>query len=135
MMQVIRRSLQLLMLNLILLTGTAFAAEIDLGGCDLVFVDAQDDTGYYVDLNEQNFRNDNEVTARIEIVKADQNQLYLYTIYFNRRRQLYQVLKSVIADYGTREIIGGSEKPMRPVYYNANSPMYTVAEFIFHPSP
>jgi len=70
----------------------------------------------------------------VEIVQADQKRLYLYTIYFNRRRQLYQVLNSVIADYDSKTIIGGSDKALRPFYYEMKSPMGTVAEFIFHPT-
>lgn len=138
-MKVIRRSLGLLLLVWLCWAVPAGAEpvkgqEIDLGGCDFVFVDAENNTGYYVDLNEQCFRNATEVTARVQIVKADRKQLYLYTVYFNRRRQIYQVLRSVIADYDSKLIIGGTDKPMRPVFYEPTSMMGIVAEFIFNPS-
>ncbi len=100
---------------------------------DLRFVDAREDTGYYVDMNAVEIKNNNEATARVEIVKADANCLYLYTIAFNRGKKTYQILDSLMAVYDTKEKTGGSSQPMKPQSYAKGSAMDTVAEYIYSP--
>ena len=71
------------------MSGVGLAEPIDFSDMDLRFVDAQGNTGYYVDMNSVQIRNNNEATARVEIVKADANCLYLYTIAFDRGKNTY----------------------------------------------
>lgn len=109
------------------------AEPIDFSEMDLRFVDAQGNTGYYVDMNAVQIKNNNEATARVEIVKADLNCLYLYTIAFDRGKKTYQILDSVIAQYDTKEQTGGSGHPMKAQGYAPGSAMETVVEYIYSP--
>ncbi len=113
--------------------GICMATPIDFSDMDLRFVDAQGNTGYYVDMNAVEIKNNNEATARVEIVKADANCLYLYTIAFDRGKRTYQILDSVVAAYDTKEPNGGSQKPMKAQSYAKGSAMETVAEYIYSP--
>ena len=113
--------------------GLCAAEPIDFSDMDLRFVDAQGNTGYYVDMNSVSITNNNEATARVEIVKADANCLYLYTIAFDRGKRTYQILDSVVAVYDTKEITGGSGSPMKPQSYAKGSAMETVVEYVYSP--
>ena len=114
-------------------SGLCAATPIDFSDMDLRFVDAQGNTGYYVDMNAVEIKNNNEATARVEIVKADANCLYLYTIAFDRGKRTYQILDSVVAAYDTKEPNGGSQNPMKAQSYAKGSAMETVAEYIYSP--
>ena len=117
----------------LLMGGVCFAEPIDFSDMDLRFVDAQGSTGYYIDMNSVQIKNMNEATARVEIVKADANCLYLYTIAFDRGKKTYQILDSVVAAYDTKEPSGGSQKPLKAQGYAKGSAMETVAEYIYSP--
>ncbi len=118
---------------MLILGGVCAAEPIDFSEMDLRFVDAQGNTGYYVDMNAVYIKNNNEATARVEIVKADVNCLYLYTIAFDRGKKTYQILDSVIAQYDTKEQTGGSGHPMKAQGYAPGSAMETVVEYIYSP--
>ena len=109
------------------------AETVDFSEMELRFVDARENTGYYVDMNAVNIKNNNEATARVEIVKADTNCLYLYTIAFDRAKRTYQILDSVAAAYDTKEMTGGSSVPLKPQSYAKGSAMEAVAEYIYSP--
>lgn len=125
--------LPLLFAAVLTASGAAFAEPIDFSDMDLRFVDAHGETGYYVDMNSVQIKNNNEATARVEIVKADANCLYLYTIVFDRGKKTYQILDSVVAAYDTKEQTGGSSQPMKAQPYAKGSAMETVAEYIYSP--
>ena len=117
----------------IMACALCFAEPIDFSDMDLRFVDAQGSTGYYVDMNSVQIKNMNEATARVEIVKADSNCLYLYTIAFDRGKKTYQILDSIVAAYDTKEKTGGSSQPLKAQSYAKGSAMATVAEYIYSP--
>ncbi|MBP3691024.1 MAG: hypothetical protein J6I74_06840 [Schwartzia sp.] len=115
------------------MSNAGLAEPIDFADMDLRFVDAQGNTGYYVDMNSVQIKNNNEATARVEIVKADANCLYLYTIAFDRGKKTYQILDSIVAAYDTKEPTGGSQTPLKAQSYAKGSAMETVAEYIYSP--
>ena len=117
----------------IMTCSLCMAEPIDFSDMDLRFVDAQGETGYYVDMNSVQIKNMNEATARIEIVRADKNCLYLYTIAFDRGKKTYQILDSIVAVYDTKEKTGGSSQPLKAQSYAKGSAMETVAEYIYSP--
>ena len=120
---------------LLLWSAVAMAASVDMADTEMVFVDARGDTGYYVDMKSLDFQGENEVTARVEIVCADKDRLYLYRIHFDRKKRTYQILESVMAVYATKEHIGGNAMPTVVTPYAAGSPMEAVVEYIFSPMP
>lgn len=86
-----------LLVGLLFLWGSAaLAASVDVAETEMAFVDAWGDTGYYVDMKSLDFQNDHEVTARVQIVCADKDRLYLYRIHFDRKKRTYQILDSVM---------------------------------------
>lgn len=111
------------------------AASVDMADTEMVFVDARGDTGYYVDMKSLDFQNDHEVTARVQIVCADKDRLYLYRIHFDRKKRTYQILDSVMAVYTTKEPVGGNAVPTAVTPYANGSPMAAVVEYIFSPQP
>ena len=111
------------------------AASMDMADTELVFVDARGDTGYYVDMKSLEFKGEHEVTARVEIVCADKDRLYLYHIHFDRKKRTYQILDSVVAVYTTKEHIGGNAMPTVVTPYAVGSPLEAVVEYIFSPQP
>ena len=119
--------------GLLFWSAAAMAASVDVADTDMVFVDARGDTGYYVDMKSLQFQNDHEVTAKMQIVCADKDRLYLYRIHFDRKKRTYQILDSVIAVYATKEHVGGSAVPAAVTPYGAGTPMEAVAEYIFAP--
>ncbi len=125
--------LTLLLAAVLAAGGVCFAEPVDFSDMDLRFVDAQGNTGYYVDMNSVQIKNNDEATARVEIVKADANCLYLYTIAFDRGKRTYQILDSVVAAYDTKEQTGGSGTPLKAQGYAKGSAMETVAEYIYSP--
>ena len=125
-----------LLVGLLFLWGSAaLAASVDVAETEMAFVDAWGDTGYYVDMKSLDFQNDHEVTARVQIVCADKDRLYLYRIHFDRKKRTYQILDSVMAVYTTKEPVGGNAVPTAVTPYANGSPMAAVVEYIFSPQP
>ena len=121
--------------GLLFWSTAAMAASVDIADTEMVFVDARGDTGYYVDMKSLTFQSDYEVTAKVQIVCADKDRLYLYRIHFNRKKRTYQILESVMAVYATKERVGESAVPTAVTPYGAGSPMEAVVEYIFAPRP
>lgn len=120
---------------LLLWRAEALAAAVDMADMDMQFVDASGMTGYYVDMGLLDFQNDHEVTAWVEIVRADKDRLYLYRIHFDRKKRTYQILESVMAEYATKERLGDNSVPTSVTAYAPGSPMESVVEFVFSPQP
>ena len=120
----------------LLIGGTAEAAVSEwLDGAELNFVDAVDSTGYYVDMNSISILSQTESTARIAIIKADENRMFLYTAHFDRKLETYRIMHSVILQYDTKETLSLNERPMAPIKYQVNSPIARVVEYIYNPRP
>ena len=126
-----------IMLGLCLSLLTPFLAEAGtsewLYDAELQFVDAVDSTGYYVDMNSITIANPLEASARVAIIRADENRMFLYTTKFNRKLESYQILHSVILEYDSKRTLSVNEKPMAPIKYQAKSPMANIVEFIYNP--
>lgn len=102
-----------------------------LDGAELEFVDAVGSTGYYVDKKSISVANQDECVARVMIVRAADNRMYIYSTLFNRKVQTYQIFHTVVLQYDTKEELSVSERPMKPVGYMKGSPMYTIVEYIY----
>ena len=120
---------------MIFFSSVCFAETLDLSDADFVFVDARGTTGYYVDMNSLKFTGDHEVDARVEIIKAAENRLFVYSIHFDRNKRTYQILTSLNAWYDTKEKQGGSMIPLKVASYAAGSPMESIVEYMYSPQP
>ena len=92
---------------------------------------------YYLvhDMNSVNFIGNNEVDARVEIVKAAENRFFVYSIHFNREKRTYQIIDSLNGQYDTKEKTGGSMVPLQVTGYAAGSPMECIVDYIYYPQP
>ena len=96
------------------------------------FVDAEDTTGYYVDIDNVEIESPEFVKAKIAVVKANLNKMYVYNVRINHKEQTYQIISSQILEYDTRSILetNNRSRPFRP--YAAKSEMSELINFILH---
>ena len=125
---------------------------------NMQFVDANDGTGYYVDVNSIVFSEIIEkvypnpipsadpakppvilppqeetrelITARIAIVKAYTNRRYLQYVKFDPSRYTYQVLASKTQQYDTRKQLDKSDTPQPVMRYNSDSAYQAIVDFL-----
>lgn len=106
-------------------SSVAMAAE------DMRFVDANGSTGYYVDVATISFKDTNVVDADIAVIKAKENRRFIYAVEFDREKSTYQIFKSTVQAYDTKETIETSTENGGAQPYGANSPMKSMVDFIF----
>ena len=96
------------------------------------FVDAEDTTGYYVDIDSVNIESPEFVAAKIAVVKSNLNRMYVYNVRINHKEQTYQIVSSQILEYDTRSILESNNRsrPFRP--YAAKSEMSELINFILY---
>ena len=104
--------------------GTCDAAE------DMRFVDAEDDTGYYVDAASVVRVSDTERDAIVAVIKADENRRYLYRTRLNRQAGTYQFVSTRVEVYDTKEVLRTSQGMDVPQKYTPASPLRSIADFI-----
>ena len=99
---------------------------------DFKFVDAEDNTGYYVDMDTIKIENQESITATIAVVKANLNKMYLYDVMINHKNQSYQIISSKILEYDTRNVLESNNRrrPFRP--YSSKSEMSELINFILN---
>ena len=116
----------LLLAATLLIAGvsTCSAAE------DMRFVDAEDDTGYYVDAASIVRVSDTERDAVVAVIKAAENRLYLYHTRFNRQSGTYRIFSAQIEVYDTKEVLRTTQGMDVPLVYTPASPMRSIVDFI-----
>ena len=114
-----------------LLAVTLFIAG--MGHCaaeDMRFVDAEDDTGYYVDAASIVRVSDTERDAVIAVVKAAENRRYVYRTRLNPHMGTYQFVAAQVEVYDTREVLRTTQGMNMPQKYTPASPLRSIADFI-----
>ena len=109
-----------------LLTGWQVSDEAE----DMRFVDAEDDTGYYVDAASIVRVSETERDATVAVVKAAENRRYLYRTHFDRQAGTYRILSARVEVYDTREVLRTTPGMDAPQRYTPASPMRSIADFI-----
>ena len=111
-----------------------FVLLAGLGVCeaaeDMQFVDADDDTGYYVDTATIVRVSDAERDAVIAVVKISENRRYLYRTRFNREKNTYQFFSAQVEVYDTKEVLRTLPGMDVPQPYTPSSPMRSIVDFI-----
>ena len=97
---------------------------------DMRFVDAEEDTGYYVDAASIVRVSDTERDAVVAVVKADENRRYLYRTRLNRQAGTYQFVSTRVEVYDTKEVLRTSQGMDVPQKYTPASPLRSIADFI-----
>ena len=96
--------------------GSVEAAE------DMRFVDANGDTGYYVDAAS--------ITRLSDVGREAENRRLLYRIRFNRQMRTYQILSGQVGVYDTKEVLRTTPGMAAPQVYTPTSPMQSIEDFI-----
>ena len=96
------------------------------------FVDAEDKTGYYVDLNSVTCE-ENLLDAKIAVVKAATNRMYVYSMHFDLEKKTYRILHSDIYTYDTRELLESNGPSISERFYGPASMMQEIIEYIVYP--
>ncbi|MBR1728565.1 MAG: hypothetical protein IJ728_03470 [Selenomonadaceae bacterium] len=96
------------------------------------FVDAEDDTGYYVDIDNIKIESQKFITTTIAVVKANLNRMYIYNVKINYKEQQYQITSSKILEYDSRKELESNDRqrPFRP--YAPKSEMAELVKFILY---
>jgi len=99
---------------------------------DFVFVDADNDTGYYVDMETVQIVGKDYINADIAVIKALLNKMYIYNVRINHKEKIYQINSSRIVEYDTRNILesNNQQRPYRP--YSIKSEMAELVNFILN---
>lgn len=119
------------------LTGVFLAAlafVLHFGACeaaeDMRFVDAEDDTGYYVDAASIVRVSDTERDAVIAVIKAAENRRYVYRTRLNPQAGTYQFVSAQVEVYDTKEVLRTTQGMNIPQKYTPASPLRSIADFI-----
>ena len=104
--------------------GVCEAAE------DMRFVDAEDDTGYYVDAASIVRVSDTERDAVVAVVKAGENRRYLYRTRLNPHAGTYQFVSAQVEVYDTKEVLRTTHGMDTPQKYTPASPLKSIADFV-----
>ena len=114
-----------------LLAVTLFIAG--MGHCaaeDMRFVDAEDDTGYYVDAASIVCVSDTERDAVVAVVKAAENRRYVYRTRLYPQTETYQFVSAQVEVYDTKEVLHTTQGMDVPQRYTPDSPLRSIADFI-----
>ena len=97
------------------------------------FVDANGDTGYYVNSKSAYFPVEAPqiVDADIAVKKAGQNRMFTYKMRFDNVAQTYQILTATVMRYDTKEITENYTEPQAPQNYRPESPMSEIVDYLF----
>ena len=104
-----------------------------MGHCaaeDMRFVDAEEDTGYYVDAASIVRVSDTERDAVVAVVKAAENRRYVYRTRLYPQTGRYQFVSAQVEVYDTKEVLHTTQGMDVPQRYTPDSPLRSIADFI-----
>ena len=78
---------------------------------DLHFVDAREATGYYVDMNSAIVSKD-YISAKVAIIRADENRILLYSMYFKPSKRTYSFDNVLMFTYDEKKPLGFIQLPL-----------------------
>ena len=99
---------------------------------NFTFVDAEDETGYYVDKDTVKIESSESIAATTAVVKANLNKMYVYNVRINHKNQTYQINSSKIMEYDSQNVIETNDnvRPFRP--YAPKSEMAELVNFVLY---
>jgi len=89
----------------LLLTGT----ETALAKADRYFVDYDNNTGYYVDVNSIELPSEHEVLCDLYLVKLHGGYMYRYRAYFDTQEGSYEYQNVRVYDYETKKLVSAMD--------------------------
>lgn len=99
---------------------------------DYQFVDAEGSTGYYVDVDSVKTESRSIIFARVAVVKADANRMFVYDVRFNHAEREYQIVSSQTIEYDTKNVLESKSEPRDFRAYSPKSEMSELIRFIMY---
>ena len=99
---------------------------------DLKFIDANGDTGYYVDMESVKFEDSESFFVKMIVIKADLNKMYVYDLRINHALQKYVIQSTKTLAYDTRTELTANNEPRYPRPYSEKSEMNEIVNFILN---
>ena len=97
---------------------------------DFQFVDAEGNTGYYIDMDSVENESRDILFARIAVKKAGANRMYIYDVRFNHYDRAYQIISSQTIEYETQNVLESTDEARAFRAYSPNSEMSELIQFI-----
>lgn len=110
---------------LVLLAGQCLAAT----KVDRYFVNAENHTGYYVDVNSIELPSEHEITFDLYMVKSRDGYMYRYQAYFDTDEGAYQYRTAKVYNYKTKKLLSYNEEEQPLLSYRDNLMLREVADF------
>ncbi len=99
----------------------------------MAFVDADDKTGYYVNLDTVYWGENEQMDAEIAVVKAATNRMYVYSMHFDRQKRTYRIMHSDVYAYDTKTLLESTGPAASERYYGPASMLQEIIDFIIYP--
>ena len=97
---------------------------------DLRFIDANDDTGYYVDASTIRVESDSVFYVDLDIIRASINQMEVINLKINHWEKIYQVMSIKTLSYDERTELKSDNAYRSPSFYAEKSLIGDVVRFV-----
>lgn len=99
---------------------------------NLKFIDARGDTGYYVDLDSVNRKNNQIFNVDMIVIRADLNQMEVTDVEINHAEKTYTIKSARTLSYSDRTEISADYKQHAPHSYSDKSLMSEIVIMILY---
>lgn len=118
-----------------ILTAWLFALAIFLncstGAAEnLVFIDATDDTGYYIDMDSVRRESDSVFALDFIVIRADKNEMTIADMSIDYAQKSYIVKSARTLSYDVRNVINTDNTRRPKKFYSEKSLMHTIVQII-----
>lgn len=96
---------------------------------DRYFVDYENNTGYYVDVNSIEIPSDHEVELDLYLVKLHGGFMYRYRAYFDTLEGSYQYRQARVYNYETKKLMTGTAFVQDKLSYHRSPMLEQVVDF------
>ena len=96
---------------------------------DRYFVDYENNTGYYVDVNSIDLPSDHEIELDLYLVKLHGGYMYRYRAYFDTEEGSYQYRQARVYNYETKKLVTGTAFLQDKLSYHKSRMLEQVVDF------
>ena len=96
---------------------------------DRYFVDYENNTGYYVDVNSISMPSDHELELDLYLVKLHGGYMYRYRAYFDTEEGSYQYRQARVYNYETKKLMTGTAFLQDKLSYHRSPMLEQVVDF------
>lgn len=96
---------------------------------DRYFVDYENNTGYYVDVNSIDMPSEHELELDLYLVKLHGGYMYRYRAYFDTEEGSYQYRQARVYNYETKKLVTGTAFLQDKLSYHKSRMLEQVVDF------